>query len=142
MKTSARNQFTGKVIAVRTGAVNDEIHIQLPDGPRIAAIVTSESTKSLGLREGATATALVKSSSVLVATDLQGAKLSARNQFAGTVTAIQPGAVNSEVTIDIGGGASVTAIVTQASAGALGLKAGVRATAFFKASSVIVAVAA
>lgn len=142
MKTSARNEFTGKVMAVRTGAVNDEIDIQIASGPRVVAIVTSTSTKALGLREGISATALIKSSSVLVATDLQGMKLSARNQFAGTVTSVQPGAVNSEVTLDVGGGTSITAIVTQASADALGLKTGARATAFFKASSVIVAVQA
>jgi molybdate transport system regulatory protein len=87
-----------------------------------------------------TAIALVKSSSVLIATDLEGARLSARNQFAGVVKTIQPGAVNSEVTLDLDAGGSVTAIITQNSVKTLGLTRGSQATAFFKASSVIVAV--
>jgi molybdate transport system regulatory protein len=140
MKTSARNQFVGTVTAVRAGAVNDEVELTLPGGQRIVAVVTRDSTESLGLRTNITAIALVKASSVLVATDLEGAKLSARNQLPGVVSALAPGAVNAEVTIDIDGGGSIAAIVTQASAKSLGLAPGSRATAFFKASSVILAV--
>jgi molybdate transport system regulatory protein len=46
------------------------------------------------------------------------------------------------VVIDIDGGLAIAAIVTQASGAALGLAPGVSATAFFKASSVILAVTA
>ena len=115
MKTSARNQFVGNVTAVRSGAVNDEIELTLPGGQRIVAVVTRESTELLGLRTNLTVIALVKASSVLVATDLEGVKLSARNRLAGVVSAATPGAVNAEITIDIDGGGSIAAIVTQAS---------------------------
>ena len=142
MKTSARNQFVGTVTSVRSGAVNDEIELSLPGGARIVAIITRESTESLGLRTNMTAIALIKSSSVLIATDLEGAKLSARNQLPGTVSVVTPGAVNAEVMIDIDGGGSIAAIVTQGSVKALALVPGARATAFFKASSVILAVTA
>jgi molybdate transport system regulatory protein len=142
MKTSARNQFVGTVTAVRSGAVNDEIELSLPGGQRIVAVVTRDSTMLLGLRTNMRAIALIKSSSVLIATDLDGAKLSARNQLAGTVCGITPGAVNAEVTIDIDGGDSINAVVTRGSLKALGLAVGSRATAFFKAASVILAVTA
>ena len=137
MKTSARNQFVGTVSGYKAGAVNDEVELQLPGGVRIVAIVTRESTEQLGLKMGATAFALVKASSVIVATDLDDARLSARNQLTGTVTSVQPGAVNAEVVIDIGGGDNIAAIVTQASLQSLGLQPGAQATALFKASSVI-----
>lgn len=137
MKTSARNQFVGTVSGYKAGSVNDEVELSLPGGARIVAIVTRESTEQLGLKLGASAFALIKSSSVLVATDLEGARLSARNQLTGTVTSVHPGAVNAEVVIDIGGGASMAAVVTQASLQSLGLKTGVKAIALFKASSVI-----
>ena len=77
---------------------------------------------------------------MIVIADAGTARLSARNQFAGTVASVQPGAVNAEIVIDVGGGAAIVAIVTQESAASLGLKAGSPATAIFKASSVIVGV--
>jgi len=142
MKTSARNQFVGTVTAVKAGAVNDEVELQLAGGQRIVAIVTRQSTETLGLRTHMQAIALIKSSSVLIATDLEGARLSARNRLPGMVSAVTPGAVNAEVVIAIEGGLDIAAIVTQGSVAALGLAPGVSATAFFKASSVILAVTA
>jgi molybdate transport system regulatory protein len=121
----------------KRGAVNDEVHLELPGGARIVAIVTHESAERLGLKAGVAAVALVKASSVIVATELDGVRLSTRNQLAGTVVSARPGAVNAEVVIDIGGGATVAAIVTQPSLQSLALKPGSKATAIFKASSVI-----
>ena len=51
-----------------------------------------------------------------------------------------PGAVNSEVTLKLGGGEIVTAIITNESTQSLGLKAGDHACAAIKASSVILGV--
>jgi molybdate transport system regulatory protein len=142
MKTSARNQFVGTVTSLRSGAVNDEVEITLAGGQRIVAVVTQESTHSLGLRTKATAIALVKASSVVVATDLEGAKVSTRNQLSGKVGTVTPGAVNAEVVIELDGGGSIAAIVTESSVKSLGLAPGKRAIALFKATSVIVAVPA
>lgn len=64
-------------------------------------------------------------------------KLSARNIFKGTVASVKKGAVNSEVTIDIKGGASIAAIITNTSSDNLGLKVGGEACAIIKASSII-----
>ena len=142
MKTSARNQFAGTVRAVRSGAVNDEIELEVIGGQRIVAGVTRASRIELGLQVGAPAYALVKASSVILMTGADGARLSARNQLAGTVARVTPGAVNCEVVLELAGGGSVAAVITKASAQALKLKKGSAATALFKASSVIVGVAA
>lgn len=40
-------------------------------------------------------------------------KISARNVFMGTVSTVQPGAVNAEVVLSLAGGTAVTAIVTR-----------------------------
>jgi molybdate transport system regulatory protein len=141
MKTSARNQFVGHVTSVRAGAVNDEVELTLPGGAKVVATVTRESTESLGLRTHMTAIALVKASSVMLATEIGDAKLSSRNQLTGVVTSVTPGAVNAEVLLEVDGGVHIAAIVTQASVKALGLQPGVQATALFDASSVILAVA-
>ena len=122
--------------------MNDEVELALPGGARLVAIVTRDSTQALGLRTGLAAFALLKSSSVIVATGLEGAKVSARNQLHGTIAAVTPGAVNADVVVDLDGGGSIGATVTQASVSELGFAPGLRATALFKASSVILAVAA
>ena len=60
MKTSARNQFTGTVSAVRLGSINDEVELKVNAGVFIVATVTTESRSKLGLQVGAKAFALVK----------------------------------------------------------------------------------
>lgn len=142
MKTSARNQFAGTVHAVRGGAINDEIDLEVAGGLHIVATVTHESRTSLGLEVGAKAFALVKASSIMLMTDAEDVRLSARNQFAGTVTHVVPGAVNTEVVLQLLGGGTVAAIITNESAKSLGIADGSAATAVFKASSVIVGVSA
>lgn len=67
-------------------------------------------------------------------------KLSARNQFKGTVVDIQESAVNGIVKIDIGGGNVISATISMASIKELGLQVGGEAYAVIKATSVMVGV--
>jgi molybdate transport system regulatory protein len=140
MKTSARNQFFGTVSRVQAGAVNDEIALDIAGGQQLVAIVTRESTESLGLQPGRQAFALIKSSSVILVTHAEGARFSARNRLQGRVSRLTPGAVNTEVVLDLPGGGTVAAVITNDSAAALELAEGKPASAMFKASSVIVGV--
>ncbi len=142
MKTSARNQFLGKVTAIKPGMVNDEIDIEIPGGERLVATITSESTRSLELSVGSEVYALIKAPSVMVMASDAPFRLSACNQLAGKVYRLHPGAVNTEVAIELAGGAYITAVVTHESAVTLGLEVGVAATAVFNASSVILGVPA
>ena len=66
-------------------------------------------------------------------------KLSARNQFKGSVVEVKPGAVNAQVRVDIGGGNVVTSIVTLDAMEELGLKVGATAYVVIKASEVMLA---
>ncbi|HMM84034.1 TOBE domain-containing protein [Azohydromonas sp.] len=68
MKTSARNQLTGTVKAIRDGAVNAEVAPCLPSAARVVAIDTPASADVPGLRAGAAAAALSRASSVCPAT--------------------------------------------------------------------------
>lgn len=140
MKTSARNQWVGTVTAVRAGAVNDDIEVDLPGGLRLSAIVTRGSTESLALRPQMAVIVLVKSSSVLLAVDLADARISARNRMAGRVASVTPGAVNAEVVLRADGGVEVVAVVPQGALAELGLSPGAEATALIKASDVVLAV--
>jgi molybdate transport system regulatory protein len=139
MKTSARNQLTGKVTKVTRGAVNDEIELGLPGGQTIVAVVTHESTEALSLKEGGDAIALIKASWVMLMEDT-GAKLSARNQLRGTVASVTKGAVNAEVTLSLDDSTTITSVITNQSVDTLGLAQGQKAVAVIKASSVIIGV--
>ncbi|MGI8854293.1 MAG: TOBE domain-containing protein [Thermomicrobiales bacterium] len=66
-------------------------------------------------------------------------KTSARNQFKGTVTSLKLGGVMADVTIDIGNGQQMSAVITRESAESLGLAEGKEVIAMVKATEVIVA---
>ena len=67
-------------------------------------------------------------------------KLSARNMLKGKVVQIKPGAVNTEIVIELPGGAQVVSVITKESVESLGLAVGKTAYAVIKASSVMIAV--
>ncbi|MFO1442113.1 TOBE domain-containing protein [Bacillus sp. Bva_UNVM-123] len=64
------------------------------------------------------------------------AKISARNQLTGKVTAIEKGAVNTQVTVDIDGQA-VTSVVTISAVEDLNLTVGSDVKVIIKSSSVM-----
>jgi molybdopterin-binding protein len=69
-----------------------------------------------------------------------GMRISARNILKGKVKKVVPGAVNSEVIIELPGGAEIVSIITKSSATSLGLKKGKAVYAVVKASNVMIAV--
>lgn len=69
MKLSARNVLKGTVTRVNRGAVNSEVTIRLDSGTEVVSIITNQSVDNLGLEENATAYAVIKASSVMVAVD-------------------------------------------------------------------------
>jgi molybdate transport system regulatory protein len=66
-------------------------------------------------------------------------KLSARNQLKGTVTAIKEGAVEAQVTLDVGG-QKLSAVITMDAVADLGLAVGSPVVAVIKADHVMLAV--
>lgn len=67
-------------------------------------------------------------------------KISARNSLKGTIKKVVPGAVNSEITIEIAPGIEITGIITNSSSERLSLSEGTEAYAMIKATDVIIAV--
>jgi molybdate transport system regulatory protein len=140
MKVSARNTFAGTVSAIIKGAVNAEVTLTLKGGIPLVSVVTNGAIENLGLQVGGEAFAIIKASSVLIGTDLHDSTLSARNVFCGTISKIIEGPVNTEVDVEIGGGNTVSAVITHGSSQRLELKEGGHACTLFKASSVILGV--
>ena len=141
MQSSARNQFQGTVSHINQGVVTDEVQIRTAENAELVATITHGSAVTLGLQVGSAVVAMIKAPSVIVVTDAQGMRFSARNQLNGTVSQVKIGSVNTEVTINVQG-LQVVAMVTNDSANHLGLAIGTAATALFKASQVVLAVKA
>lgn len=140
MNISARNIFKGTVASIANGAVNAEITITLASGASIISTVTLAAVEQLGLAEGMAVRAIVKTSTIILDTDLHDAKVSARNKLCSTVTSVTDGVVNTEVALEIGSGDVLSAVITRESAKALELIEGSHACAIFKAPSVIIGV--
>jgi molybdate transport system regulatory protein len=140
MKTSARNQFLGRITTVKKGPVNAEVVLDIGGGDELAATVTIGSVENLGLAAGQDAFALFKAPWVILVPADDGTRTSARNRLCGTVSRCHKGPISTEVVIDLPGGKQVVALVTDESADNLQIREGARLCALIKASHVIIAV--
>jgi molybdopterin-binding protein len=68
MRISARNVLKGTIVDVKKGATTAHVRIDL-GGSVITASITNEAVDELGLKEGMTASAVIKASDVMVAVD-------------------------------------------------------------------------
>ena len=63
---SARNRFHGTVREVKVDGLLAQVELLVTEPTRVVAIVTADAVAELGLRVGSSATAIVKSTSVMV----------------------------------------------------------------------------
>ena len=140
VKTSARNQFFGKVSGIKQGPVNVEIELTLAGGAKVYSVITHGGLDNLNLQLGDEAWALVKASWIILALPEAAGMIGARNKLTGTISRIVPGNVNSEVILHLAGGNVVSAVITNESVVGLGLAEGKEVCAVFKASSVILGI--
>lgn len=68
LRLSARNCLAGTVKKLVQGPVSAEVVIALPGGAEIFASITRDAVVELGLKEGSAATAVIKASGVILAT--------------------------------------------------------------------------
>ena len=66
-------------------------------------------------------------------------QLSARNQLRGRIASVKLGGIMAQVSIDIGGGNTLTSVITRASAEEMGLDVGQEVTAVIKSTEIMVA---
>lgn len=69
MKLSARNVLKGNIKAVSKGPVSTQVVIELAPGIEMASVITSEAARSLKLKKGQEAYAVIKASNVMVGID-------------------------------------------------------------------------
>lgn len=63
---SPRNRFTGTVVEVKVEGLLAQVELVVDDPVRIVAVVTRDAIEDLQLRPGDTATAFVKSTSMMI----------------------------------------------------------------------------
>jgi molybdopterin-binding protein len=68
VKLSARNKLEGTVTSITKGEAIANIVIDVA-GQRLVSSITVEAADELGLAEGATVTAVIKASDVMIATE-------------------------------------------------------------------------
>jgi molybdopterin-binding protein len=69
MAISARNQFKGRVVSIKHGAVMVEVVVDIGGGHQIVSLISTSSAKRLRLKKGAAAIAVVKATEVIISTD-------------------------------------------------------------------------
>lgn len=65
-KVSARNIMCGTIAKIVEGPVSTEVDVEIGAGNTVSAVITHESAKTLGLKQGGHACALFKASSVIL----------------------------------------------------------------------------
>jgi molybdate transport system regulatory protein len=68
MPLSARNQFKGKVVSVKRGAVMSEVTLDI-GGHQIVSLISASSARRLKLKKGASDVAVIKATEVIIYTD-------------------------------------------------------------------------
>lgn len=143
MKTSARNQFAGKIQAIHSGAecgtVNDAVVIQITGGQQLVATITHHSAVHLDVQRGMEVFALIKASSIQLlahsAIDpVADTSPCHHNQLEGHIVRWSAGVADTEVVLELAGGATLVAIVKEAK----DWEEGQKVTAMFAASSVMI----
>jgi molybdopterin-binding protein len=69
VKLSARNVLKGTVKSVTHGAVNSEVVVELKGGQEVVSVITKRSAEDLGITKGSDVYAVIKATSVMIATD-------------------------------------------------------------------------
>jgi molybdate transport system regulatory protein len=137
IKTSARNSFTGKVTAILAGDIQSQVEVTTPSGLRVVSVITNDSMRGLGLREGSLVTATVKAPWVILVKGDGELKTSARNRYRGKVVAVTEGMISAEVIVALPDGTRICSLITDESVKKLDLKEGETVCALFEAFSVI-----
>lgn len=67
VKLSARNQLTGKVVAVEKGVITAKVTVEVMVPATITAVITKDSVEELDIKVGDEVAAIVKSTEIMIA---------------------------------------------------------------------------
>ncbi|UVE17507.1 TOBE domain-containing protein [Pseudomonas sp. LS44] len=137
LKTSARNQLSGRVSAIRAQGRNDLIDIELPGGLRLTAQITHHSTERLELQAESTVVALIKAGWVTLQ-PLSATAPAELNQLQGRIDEITADPEGpSEVRIGLPSGQTLYALIEAGRLAGFGLQLGDPVRALFASGQVL-----
>lgn len=137
LSTSARNAFYGRILTIKSDAVEAQITLALQGEDKLSVTITQASVQRLRLVVGASVWALIKSTWVVLMAPKQAMRTSADNCLCGQVKAMIYNGVSCEVTLTLSGGNTLTSVITSASANNLGLQQGVLVCALIDSSHIV-----
>ncbi len=140
VKTSARNQLFGQVLAINADRVNAEITITLHGEQQVTVAISPSAIESLNLKTGADALVLINSAEIVLTEDDGHRKLATKNRLRCRVLAVQQDDVNAEVTVLLTGGEILAVSVTPQSVRDMAIKAGQELWAAFNSNAPILGV--
>lgn len=138
VKTSARNQFEGQVVALVDAGGMVDVRLQLAGEDALVASITRASVRSMALAVGVETYALVKAPWVSVSS-VAPRRNPARNVLSGQVTLLEAGETSSQLTLVTQAGLPVTATLSNTAVAERGIAVGQAAWASFATNSVILA---
>lgn len=112
VRSSARNQLSGQVLAIEPAGLSDRIEFGLSGGQRLHALITRASTTRLGLVPGAGLCALIKAPWVRVLS-AQEAHAAGDNLLLGTLRELHADAEHCEALVELDGGEQLVAVLSE-----------------------------
>jgi molybdate transport system regulatory protein len=140
LRTSARNALRCRVESVIDGPVSTRVVLDLSPDVRLVSVITARSARELTLGPGREVIALVKSSFVGVARDDGSETYSVENTLRGVIALRDDDDASAEVSIDLGAGLVLVAVVERVRADDLVLREGDRVIAHIEPSHILLAV--
>lgn len=138
IKLSTRNVFRAEVVTIRRGAVDVAVELRIAGDAPIMATVTNAAADELELVPGRKVLALVKAPFVRLL-PVAAAHPRPANSFPARVLTRLDDEQNCQVSLDLGEGKTMTAVVPKADVRSLDVKPGQHLLAAFDANHVILA---
>ena len=136
MPVSARNQISGRVVAIQSGSAMSVVTI-MANGQEIISAITNLEVKEMGLKTNDSVLALIKSTdTMLLKGDVENINISANNKLSGRISDIHKGIAMGSVTINTESG-KFTSAITRHAIDELGIQNGEPVTAIFNATEVL-----
>ena len=140
VKTSARNQLFGSIVAIKIGAVNAEVLVKLKGGEQVVVTPSLASLEQLKLKIGVDALLLINGTDITLTVDADYRRFMVGNRLSCRVIRIQQDEVNAEIMVLLPGGETLAVLITPQSLNDMAIETGQHLWAIFHDNAAILGV--